>query len=340
MVLGGNKMGEQRIMLSSSEIGSLWAVYLQESMTVCLLTYFLHYNQDEEIKNQLQRAYDMSSSHVQQITMLLNNENIPLPVGFSEKDLNLDAPELFYDMFALSFVYAMSRMSMINTGFVLANVARKDVMDFFASMVQSNSVLYQESTELMLSKGIYDRPPLIPYPKDVEYIEKESYLSGFGKKRPLNAVEMTEIFFNTERNYFSVILCMGLLQVIKDKEIHQYIEEGKKISEKQINTFNTLLKQEELLGNVTLNVEVSDSTVSPFSDRLVVMLFHSLNSIDITLIGHALSLSMRTDLIVYYEKYIAEVLLYAAKGFKILVERGWMQKPPHAPDRRKLQKLQ
>lgn len=333
-------MGEQHIMLSSSEIGSLWTVFFQESMTVCLLTYFLHHNQDEEVKKTLQRGYDISLSHVQYITKLFDNEGIPLPVGFSEEDLNLEAPKLFYDTFALNFVYWISRISMINTSFVLVNIARLDVIDFFASMLQSASAIYQEANELMLSKGIYSRPPLIPYPKELEYIEKNSYLSGFGKKRPLNAIEITEIFFNMERNYFSIVLCIGLLQVVKDKEIHQYIADGKKISEKQIHTFNGILQSEELLGNVQLKVEVTDSTDSPFSDRLVVMMFNSLNSIDITLIGHALSLSMRTDLVVQYERYIAEILLYAAKGFKIMVERGWMQKPPQAPDRRKLQKLQ
>ncbi|NRD76448.1 DUF3231 family protein [Bacillus sp. BRMEA1] len=333
-------MGEQRIMLSSSEIGSLWAIYLQESMKVCLLTYFLHYVEDEEVKEQLERAYKMVKGHFDQITKVLNEEGIPLPTGFTEKDLNLEAPKLFYDMFALSFVYSISRMTIISISFVLANVARKDIMDLFSLMINDSTVLYREATTLMLSKGIYDRSPKIPYPKEVEFVEKKSYISGFGKKRPINAVEITEIFFNTERNYFSILLCMGLLQVVKDKEIHEYIQEGKKISEKQINTFNDILKREELLGNVPLNVEVSDSTIPPFSDRLVVMLFHSLNAIDITLIGHALSLSMRTDLALQYEKYIAEVLMYGAKGFNIMVDRGWLEMPPHAPDRRKLQKLQ
>nr|WP_278187237.1 MULTISPECIES: DUF3231 family protein [Bacillaceae] len=180
---------------------------------------------------------------------------------------------------------------------------------------------------------------MIPYPKEVEYVEKLSYLSGFGKKRPLNVAEITEIFFNTKRNYFSILLCMGLLQVVKDKEIHSYIEEGKKISEKQIKTFNDIFMKEELLGNISTNMEVTDSTVSPFSDRLVVTLFHSLNAIDITLIGHALSLSMRTDLTAYYQKYIVDILVYSAKGFDILVDRGWAQEPPHAPSRRDLQRL-
>ncbi|WP_066065677.1 DUF3231 family protein [Neobacillus soli] len=332
-------MVEHKIRLTSSEIGGLWATYLQESMAVCLLTYFLHHNQDEEIKKILQQAYEISEGHVQKIAAIFKDEGIPLPIGFSEKDLDLAAPPLFYDPFGLSFVYSMSRMGMINTSFITVNIARKDVLDFFVTMVQQTSILYQESTLLLLSKGIYDRAPMIPYPKEEEYIEKLSYLSGFGKKRPINVAEITELFFNTERNYFSILLCMGLMQVVKDKEIHNYIEEGKKISEKQIRTFNDILMREELLGNISTTLEVTDSTVSPFSDRLVVMLFHSLNTIDITLIGHALSLSMRTDLAAYYQKYIVDILVYSAKGFDLLVDRGWAQLPPHAPDRRDLQKL-
>ncbi|MCM2536111.1 DUF3231 family protein [Neobacillus pocheonensis] len=129
------------------------------------------------------------------------------------------------------------------------------------------------------------------------------------------------------------------MQVVKDKGIHNYIQEGKKISESQIHTFNDILMREELLGNVPLAMEVTDSTDLPFSNRLIVTLFHSLNSIDITLLGHALALSMRTDLAAYYQKFIIEILLYAEKGFTIMVERGWMQQPPQAPDRRELQKL-
>ncbi|HEY2420096.1 MAG TPA: DUF3231 family protein [Neobacillus sp.] len=333
-------MGAHTARLSSSEISGLWAAYIQENMAVCLLTYFIYHCEDAEIKAILQQALEISEAHVQQITSIFTAEKIPVPDGFTEKDIDLSAPRLFYDPFGLSFVYSSSRLGMINTGFITANVARDDVMTFFVTMVNQATMLYQKTTQLMLAKGMYDRAPMIPYPNQVEYIEKKSYLSGFGKKRPLNSAELTEIFFNTERNYFSVLLCMGLLQVVKDKEIHHYIQEGKKISENQIHTFNDILMREELLGNVPLSMEVSDSTVPPFSNKLIVMLFNSLNSIDITLLGHALSLSMRTDLAAYYQKYILEILLYAAKGFNIMVERGWMQQPPHAPDRRNLQKLQ
>lgn len=332
-------MVEHKIRLSSSEIGGLWATYIQENMGVCLLKYFLHHNQDDEIKSVMEHALVIAEEHVQQISNIFQDESIPVPDGFTEKDIDFTAPPLFYDLFGLSFVYSMSRLGMINTGFITANVAREDVMNFFVKMVKQTSMLYQQSTNLMLSKGIYDRPPMIPYPKEVEYIEKLSYLSGFGRKRPLNAAEITEIFFNTERNYFSVLLCMGLLQVVRDKEIHNFIEEGKKISEKQINTFNEILMREELLGNISTGMEVTDSTVSPFSDRLVVTLFHSLNAIDLVLIGHALSLSLRSDLSAYYQKYIIDILQYSVKGFNLMIDRGWAQELPHAPDRRELQKF-
>ena len=325
--------------LSSAEIGGLWATYIQESMSVCLLKYFIYHNQDEEIKGVLQQSLGISESHVQQIAAIFNEEEIPLPDGFSENDIDFTVPPIFYDLFGLSFVYSMSRLGMINTGFITANVAREDVMEFFVTMLKEASTLYQTATSLMLSKGIYDRPPMIPYPKQVEYIKKKLYIKGFGEKRPLNSIELTEIFFNTERNYFSVLLCMALLQVVEDKEIHNYIQEGKVISEKQIQIFNNILMKEEMLGNVPLSMEVTDATISPFSNKLVVTLFHSLNAIDITLLGHALSLSIRTDLAAQYQKFILDIMLYAEKGFNIMVERGWAQQPPQAVNRKNLQKL-
>ncbi|MBM7585379.1 hypothetical protein JOC86_001921 [Bacillus pakistanensis] len=331
-------MTDHNIRLSSPEIGGLWGTYIQEKMTVCLLKYFLHHIKDGEIKTILQKALDISIAHLKQISEIFSEENIPLPHGFSDEDIDLSAPPLFHDPFALSFIYTMSRMGMINHAFVTSNIARHDILDFFTKALNQSSELYQDSTTLMLSKGIYDRPPMISYPKKVEYIEKQSYINGvIGKKRPLNAVELTEVFFNVERNYFSILLCLGLLQVVKDKEIKGFIKNGKEISEKQIKFFNELLIKEDLLGTVPVSMEVTDSTTSPFSEKLIVALFHFLNSIDITLIGHALSLSMRTDLATHYSKFIGEILIYAKDGFNIMVDRKWLEQPPQAPNRKELE---
>jgi Protein of unknown function (DUF3231) len=327
------------IRLTSAEIGSLWGTFIQESMSVCLLKYFLYHNQDEEIKPLFEKALEISEGHVQRITEIFNDEKIPIPDKFTEKDIDLTAPQLFYDTFGLSFLYMTSRLGMINTSFLTSNIARKDVLAFFVSMVKQATDLYQSSTELMLLKGIYDRPPMIPYPKQVEYVEKHSFLNGMVKKRPLNSVEITEIFFNTERNYFSILLCTALLQVIKDKEIKNFIKAGKEISEKQIRVFNEILIKEQLLGNISVTMEVTDSTILPFSNKLVVSLFTALNAVDITLLGRAMSVSTRTDLAAEYQKFITEILLYSVKGFNLMVDRGWLQQPPMAPNRKELENM-
>lgn len=176
-------MVKRNVRLSSPEIGGLWGVYIQETMSTCLLKYFLHHVQDEEIKPILQKSLRISQTHLNQIRDIFSEENIPLPDGFTEKDINLSAPPLFYDLFALSFVYSMNRMAMVNLGFATSTVDRADVLNFFTKALNQATELYAESTTLMLSKGIYDRPPMITYPKKVEYVKKQSYIAAaMGKK--------------------------------------------------------------------------------------------------------------------------------------------------------------
>ncbi|MEH7237133.1 DUF3231 family protein [Bacillus sp. JJ1562] len=333
-------MDKHNVRLSSAEIGGLWTTFMQGGMNVCLIKYFLHHLHDEEIKAILKKSYQIYSGQIKEIKKIYSEEKIPIPDEFSDEDLNLSAPPLFYDSFALTFVYAMSRMNMVNFSFVTSNTAREDVRSFFSTCLSDALNQYNEATQLMLEKGIYDRPPMVIYPTENEYIEKKTYLTKLiGEKRPLNVVEITDMFFNIERNYFAIVLCMGFQQVVQDKEILEFIIEGREISEKQITFINDLFKEENLMGTTSILMEVTGSTVPPFSDRLILTLFHALNGIDITLLGHAQSISMRTDLVAFYTKTIGEIFLYSAKGFNMLVDRGWMPEPPHNLDRDKLKNI-
>jgi hypothetical protein len=57
--------------------------------------------------------------------------------------------------------------------------------------------------------------------------------------------------------------------VTKDKEIKKFLLDGKDLAQKQIDIFNKVLKEAEHLGNIPVSIEVTDSTFSPFSDRLI-----------------------------------------------------------------------
>jgi hypothetical protein len=50
------------------------------------------------------------------------------------------------------------------------------------------------STKLLLAKGLFIRSPNISHPDKVDFVQKQNYLGTiFGKQRPLNAIEITNL---------------------------------------------------------------------------------------------------------------------------------------------------
>lgn len=325
--------------LSSTEIAGLWATYLNDSLSICITNHFLQHSNNEDVTPLIKLTLDLSRKHIEEIKNIFEKENIPIPKGFTNEDIDLSAPPLFFDLFPVSYVYGMSRIGLMTYGIQISNVAREDIRTFFTKCLTSTLELFNKTVNFMLSKGIYDRPPMIPYPDKVEFIkEKETFLSKWlEKKRPLNVLELSEMFFNIERNYFGLILLTGFIQVVKDEKIKIFLIKGKKLALKQINFLNHTLINEDLFGTIMVNSEVTTSTQSPFSEKLIMNLITTLNTQGITYIGHALSISSRTDLASEYLQLIPEILQYGKEGIDILLERGWMEEPPHAPNRKELE---
>jgi hypothetical protein len=187
---------------------------------------------------------------------------------------------------------------------------------------------------------LYDRPPKIDYPKGIEFIQHQSSLlsSWFGEGRPLNTLELEELFWAVLRNGQGLLLLMGLIQVSKDKEVKEYLIKGKKLAEKQIETFNNILKENEGFPSYPVTMEVTDSRISPFSEKLMLFIISSGNSVGISTLAYALSVSMRKDLAVHYSLFITEIMKYGGEGLKLLIERGWMEQPPQSINRSNLYK--
>ena len=324
--------------LSSTEIAGLWATYIMDSLSICLSKHFLQQSNNEDVKPIIELTLDISQKHIVEIKNIFEKENFPIPKGFSDEDIDLSAPPLFLNLFPVSYAYGMGRMGLMSYSMLISNVAREDIRSFFSKCLTSSLDLYNTSVNLMLSKGIYDRPTMIPYPDKVEFVKKkETFLSKwFEEKRPLNVLELSEIFFNIERNYFAIVLLTGFIQVVKDEQIKKFLIKGKDLAQKQIHFLNHALIKEDLLGTIMVNSEVSTSTVSPFSEKLIMNLVTILNTQGITYIGHALATSARVDLATEYSKLIPEILQYGKEGTDILIDRGWMEEPPHAPNRKEL----
>ena len=331
-------MEQHKIDLTTPEMTALWTTYIQNTATVCFFKHFLTFIQDAEIKPIVEDALQLSNNYINEIKDIFNKDQFPIPKGFSENDIDLSAPPLFTDLFALSFVYRVGQMNVDYYAKSLTKVARSDTVQFVDNALYTSTQLYKKSLQLMLSKGIYDRPPKIPYPHKVEYIEKDPPLlqSLLGEKRPINAIELGEIFYTIERNCIGLLLLFGLIQVTKDKEIKDYLIKGRQLAEKQIETFNKVLKEEGHIGNIPVSMEVSDSTLSPFSNRLILFIISTTAAAGIQLLSYSMSVSMRKDLATHYVQLTFEVMRYGAKGIDLLIKRGWMEQPPQSVNRMKI----
>lgn len=325
------------IRLTSAEIAHLWVSYMHDTLGVCVMKYFYKIVEDPEIKPLIEYSLHLSEKHVKSIADYFGQEDIPVPVGFTDADVDLSAPRLFSDSFMLHYTHQMGQIGLLQYTLALHTAAREDVHDFFAECIASSRELFTKSLRLLLAKGIYVRPPYIDMQKQVDFVEKRSFLSGFKTDvRPLNAMEITHVFTNIQANILGKALMMGFSQVARNKDVRQFIVRGKEIAKKQIEVFSSALRKEDIPTPMTWDGDVMASQVPPFSDKL--MMFHTTAVIasGIGNYGIALSQSARSDISATYIRLITEIMQYASDGAKIMIDQGWFEEPPQAPDREAL----
>ncbi|MFC4322940.1 DUF3231 family protein [Litchfieldia salsa] len=322
------------VKLTSSEIGNLWSQYINDSMSLCILSHYLKHVQDNEIRSILEFADQLSKTHVNKIKTFLKEDEYPIPVGFTKDDVNLDAPPIFTDTFMLIYIRIMTVHGLTGYAGALATSIRSDQIDYFSQCISETTELYRRIMDVLIKKGIESRPPNINPPSEIDFVQKQSFLTGwFGERRPLNAIEVSGIFFNMKKNVVKIVLEIGFAQVAKSKEISEYIRRGEKICDKHYSIFESMLSENNLPSPQKHGDEVTSSKISPFSDKL--MLFHIVTLISTAsgYYGAAFSLSQRRDLALKYPLLIAEIVKYAEDGVNILIDRGWLEQPPTFDDR-------
>ncbi|WP_077211947.1 DUF3231 family protein [Bacillus dakarensis] len=326
--------------LTSSEIANLWSQYMNDSISICILSHTIEHTKDEDIKEVLMFANTTAKSHIEKITDLFNKENFPIPKGFSlEEDVNLNAPPLFTDTFMIIYMHVMTLLGLTGYAGAVATSSREDQIDYFSQCNKETMELYKRTARVMLNKGIFSKPPRINTPTGVQFVDNQNYLTGwFGKKRPLNAIEISGLSFNMVKVIVKVVLEIGFAQVSQTKEIQKYFQRGKKICENHFGALSSVLTKDELASPASWVSEVTSSTIPPFSERLMLNHIVILISAAIGYYGAAVSVSQRRDLALKYTSMMAEVGLYVEDGAQLLIKHGWLEQPPLADDRENLAK--
>jgi hypothetical protein len=327
----------QKVDWTSSEIGNLWNIYIANSMATSMFKPFLQHIEDEDIKKCLVTADNMSKSILSELTGLFESEGLVVPHGFTNEDVNENAPRLFSDSFYINYLDMMVKFGTLYYSIALPTISKMDLRSYITDVNISSIHLANQVTEIMLEKGLHLRAPFIPAPKKVDYVEKQSFFNGFfGDKRPLTSLEISHLFSNIQVNAIKTILVMGFSQVARDEEVKDYFLRGKKINVKQHHVLSQILNNEGLPVSVPSQFKITVSTEAPYSDKL--MLFHisNLSSAKVRNFGDSMAVSPRHDLGSAYTRLLIETANFAEDGGNILIEKGWMEKPPGNVDRDQL----
>lgn len=328
------------IRLTAPEVANLWTSYMNDSMAICVIRYMLEKVEDSQIRPVFEYALELAKTHIEKVTGIFKKENYPIPYGFTDEDVDLAAPRLFSDAFWLMYLNEMTIHGLAGYSVALATSTRSDVRDYYIHCNSSSMELYQKTTNVLLSKGLYSRPPYTSTPEKADFVKQQSFLTGwFGERRPLNSIEISNIFFNLKKDIVSRALQIGFSQVAKSKEVRNFMVRGADITFKHIEVFSSILHQNDLPSPTHWESEITNSTVPPFSDKL--MMYHSqvLVNTAVGFYGAGMAVCMRRDLAMQYQRIMTETQKYAEDGANILINNGWMEQPPQADDRKALARV-
>jgi hypothetical protein len=331
---------EKNVKLSSSEISQLWVSYVNDSAMLCKLSHFIAKVEDEEIRPVVQHALDLTQAHLTTLTEIFNKENYPIPYGFKlDEDVDVSAPRLYSDNFVLQFLQSMGSVALQAYSVSLSFAVRADVYSYFNECLHESTVLLRMANEVLLSKGLYIRSPFLTQPDHIDFVKSQNFLQGYlGDRRPLTALEITNLYANFQRNALGAATMIGFSQVAKNTEVRKFMIKGKEIAQKHCEVFGSILRENDIPVPMTWDTEITDSTTYTFSDKMIMFFTTALIALSIGYYGTSVSVSPRKDLGLQYPRLTQEIGLYAEDGANIMIKNGWLEEPPRALDRDELAK--
>lgn len=317
--------------LSSAELANLWAEFMSIKLLECVIGYFLDKAVDGKVRSVLEYALQAARQNMQAITGIYSRENHPLPRGYTDEDVKLNAPRLFSDAFILSYIEFVSEMKISGYGTALPMAARADIREYFTQCMACANELYNRTAGIMLAKGLYLRAPQIPIPEKFDFAKKQTFLAGFlGERRPLTAIEISHIFSRAKAAFLRKALFTGFAQVTKQKQVRDYMIRGRDMSSKSIRVLSSLMNQNGLPLPAAWDSGVLQSTVAPFSEKLMLQNIGAFNAVEITNYGKAISVSLRRDLTLSFTRLMAGIANYSEDGTKLLIANGWLEEQPQS----------
>ncbi|WP_252120809.1 DUF3231 family protein [Halalkalibacter sp. APA_J-10(15)] len=328
----------KQIRLTSGEIAQLWAQYMSDSASICMLTYFLEKAEDTDIKSVIAYSLKLSQSHIKKITSIFTAEKHEIPHGFKiEEDVDVHAPRLYSDSYVLNFIHQMSMIGLTTYSGSLSSSVRADITDYYSKCLSETMQLNKMTKNVLLSKGLFIRSPYLPNLEESKFVSKQGFLwDVFGDKRSLVASEVANVFANFQRNALGVATLIGFSQVSQGKDVKKFFIRGIEIGKKHTKLFGGKLEESNLPVPTSWAAEITNSTTYTFSDKLMMFYTSTLIALSVGYYGTGISQSPRVDLGVMYNRLSLEIQLYSEDGANIMIKNKWLEQPPMALNREEL----
>ena len=331
----------QKQTLSSSELGTLWLTYQQKTMVQRMLEYFIEQADDNQAKEIMQDAHMKVINYLEDIKAILKNEGAAIPVGYTEKDVNIGVPKLYDNMFDIMFFRLVSSISMGLHTLHMSMAYRKDIVLLYKELTTFTQSVYDECVDYLQKKDVLPRPPAVSMPKSVEFADGTNYMSGFNlfsEKRALNTVEIAHLYNAIESNIIGMQMITGFAQVANEPEVKKYFIKGKELAKKIVTDYTQLFLQSDIQPPSTWGANATDSKVAPFSDKLMMYCTSIFCGFGLGAYALGTAFSLRSDLPLIMVNTAKDVLTYGRDGGKIMAKNGWLEEPPSMQDRNDLTK--
>ena len=96
------------------------------------------------------------------------------------------------------------------------------------------------------------------------------------------------------------------------------------------------MQDEDLPVPIIWDHEVTDSTESPFSDKLIMFSILTMLRNRITLNGISLANCIRGDIITAFGGSIVALQAYSKDALDLMINSGWLEKIPQVADRQEI----
>lgn len=163
-------MGETNVGLTSTEISNIWSSYLKSSMELRFFQYFFETTDDVEVKKIVEKMVSYSEQSLNDLKAIFLKDSLTIPLGFTDKDVRLDADKVFSDTFILYICHDITMLSLSTYPSALPDCTRRDIRDYFQRAIDFTMKIQDEITSLMLQQGIFLKSP---------QVAKDAYTTAF-----------------------------------------------------------------------------------------------------------------------------------------------------------------